>query len=152
MAGRLLQGIRVLDLTRVVAGPFATAVLADLGADVVKIERPGTGDDYRYGPSRKGETSLSFQNTNRGKRSVTLDLTRTEGRELLLRLCERADALVENFRAGWLAKQGLGPEALQARNPGLVVASLSGFGATGPRAGEGSYDIVAQAADRKSVV
>jgi len=145
MSARPLEGIRVLDLTRVLAGPFATAILADLGAEVLKVERPGTGDDYRYGPSPKGQTSLSFENTNRGKRSITLDVRRPEGRELLLRLAERADALVENFRAGWLARQGLGPEVLQARNPRLVVASLSGFGASGPRAGEPSYDIVAQA-------
>lgn len=113
---------------------------------MIKVERPGPGDDYRYGPSRKGETSLSFQNTNRGKRSITLDVGAPAGRELLLRLAERADALVENFRAGWMASRGLGPDALRARNPRLVVASLSGFGATGPRAGEPSYDIVAQAA------
>ncbi|MCP3986373.1 MAG: CoA transferase [bacterium] len=142
----LLGGIRILDLTRVVAGPFATALLADLGAEVIKVERPGTGDDYRYGPSPKGETSLSFQNTNRGKRSITLDIRQPEGREVLLRLAENADALVENFRAGFLDKHGLGAPVLQARNPRLVVASLSGFGQTGPRAGEGSYDIVAQAA------
>jgi CoA:oxalate CoA-transferase len=145
MAGRVLEGVRVLDLSRVVAGPFATAVLADLGADVIKVERPGTGDDYRYGPSKKGQTSLSFQNTNRGKRSITLEIGKPAGRELLLRLAERADALVENFRAGWLAGQGLGVDVLQTRNPRLVVASLSGFGATGPRAGLASYDIVAQA-------
>jgi CoA:oxalate CoA-transferase len=146
MPGRVLDGIRVLDLTRVVAGPFATAVLADLGADVIKVERPRSGDDYRHGPSREGQTSLSFQNTNRGKRSVTLDLRRPEGRALLLRLVERADALVENFRGGWLAAQGLGPEVVQARNPRCLVASLSGFGQTGPWAGRASYDIVAQAA------
>ena len=145
MAGRLLEDIRILDLTRVVAGPFATAVLADLGADVIKVERPGTGDDYRYGPSQKGQTSLSFQNTNRGKRSITLDLRDAEGRELFLRLCERADAVVENFRAGYLERIGLGADVLHAHNPRLVVASLSGFGATGPRAGQASYDIVAQA-------
>jgi CoA:oxalate CoA-transferase len=145
VAGRALSGVRILDLTRVVAGPFATAVLADLGAEVIKIERPGTGDDYRYGPSRKGETSLSFQNTNRGKRSITLDVSKPEGRALLLRLAARADALVENFRSGWLEAQGLGADVLQAHNPRLVVASLSGFGATGPRAGLASYDIVAQA-------
>jgi len=144
-ASRPLAGLRILDLTRVVAGPFATAIFADLGADVIKIERPGTGDDYRYGPSPPGQTSLSFQNNNRGKRSITLDVRAPEGRELLLRLVERADALVENFRAGYLASCGLGAEVLQARNPRLVVASLSGFGQTGPRAGEGSYDIVAQA-------
>jgi crotonobetainyl-CoA:carnitine CoA-transferase CaiB-like acyl-CoA transferase len=145
VAGRLLEDIRILDLTRVVAGPFATAVLADLGADVIKVERPGTGDDYRYGPSQKGQTSLSFQNTNRGKRSITLDLRDAEGRELFLRLCERADAVVENFRAGYLERIGLGADVLHARNPRMVVASLSGFGATGPRAGQASYDIVAQA-------
>jgi CoA:oxalate CoA-transferase len=146
MAGRVLDGIRVLDLTRIVAGPFATAVLADLGADVVKVERPGTGDDYRYGPSKPGQTSLSFQNTNRGKRSITLDVGKPAGRDLFLRLAERADAVTENFRAGWLARQGLDAASLHARNPRLVLASLSGFGATGPRAGEASYDIVAQAA------
>jgi crotonobetainyl-CoA:carnitine CoA-transferase CaiB-like acyl-CoA transferase len=146
MSGRVLDGVRILDLTRVVAGPFATAVLADLGAEVIKVERPRTGDDYRYGPSKPGETSLSFQNTNRGKRSLTLDLHRDEGRALLLRLVERADAVVENFRAGWLASQGLAPEVIQARNPRCVVASLSGFGQTGPLAGRASYDIVAQAA------
>lgn len=146
MAGRVLEGLRILDLTRVVAGPFATAILADLGADVVKVERPGTGDDYRYGPSPPGETSLSFQNTNRGKRSITLDVRTQRGRDLFLRLVERADAVVENFRSGFLASCGLGAEVIQARNPRCVVASLSGFGHTGPRSGEASYDIIAQAA------
>jgi len=145
VAGRVLEGIRVLDLSRVVAGPFATAILADLGADVIKIERPRTGDDYRYGPSKEGHTSLAFENTNRGKRSITLDVGTPEGREIFLRLAERADAVVENFRSGWMEAQGLGPAALRARNPRLVVTALSGFGATGPRAGQASYDIVAQA-------
>ena len=145
MSARVLEGIRVLDLTRVVAGPFATAILADLGADVIKVERPRTGDDYRYGPSKEGHTSLAFENTNRGKRSITLDVGHPKGREIFLRLVERADAVAENFRAGWMASKGLGPEVLQARNPRLVVAALSGFGATGPRAGQVSYDIVAQA-------
>ena len=146
MSGRLLDDIRILDLTRVVAGPFATAALADLGADVIKVERPETGDDYRYGPSPKGETSLSFQNSNRGKRSITLDLRHEAGRELLLRLVERVDVVVENFRSGFMKSQGLGADVIQARNPRCVVASLSGFGHTGPRAGQASYDIVAQAA------
>jgi formyl-CoA transferase len=145
MSGRVLEGLRILDLSRVVAGPFATAVLADLGAEVVKVERPRTGDDYRHGPSPPGETSLSFQNTNRGKRSITLDLRQDAGRDLFLRLVERADAVVENFRAGWLASRGLGAEVIQARNPRCVVASLSGFGQTGPAAGRASYDIIAQA-------
>ena len=146
MAGRVLEGLSILDLTRVVAGPFATSILADLGADVVKVERPGTGDDYRYGPSKPGETSLSFQNVNRGKRSITLDLRKPEGREIFLQLVGKADAVVENFRSGWMESQGLSPAVLQACNPNLVVASLSGFGASGPRAGDASYDIVAQAA------
>jgi len=145
MSGRVLDGIRILDLTRIVAGPFATAVLADLGADVIKVERPTTGDDYRYGPSPPGETSLSFQNTNRGKRSITLDLRVPAGQALFLKLVKRADAVVENFRSGWLSGLGLGAEVIQAANPRCVVASLSGFGATGPRAGQASYDIVAQA-------
>lgn len=145
MSGRVLDGVRVLDLTRVVAGPFATAAFADLGADVIKVERPGTGDDYRYGPSTKGQTSLSFQNTNRGKRSITLDLRHDEGRELFLKLVEGADVVVENFRSGYLARIGLASSVIQARNPRCVVASLSGFGHTGPYAGRGSYDIVAQA-------
>jgi crotonobetainyl-CoA:carnitine CoA-transferase CaiB-like acyl-CoA transferase len=145
LSTRPLEGFRVLDLTRVVAGPFATAMLADLGAEIVKIERPRTGDDYRYGPSKKGETSLSFQNNNRGKRSITLDVRNDRGRDLFMRLVDTADVVVENFRAGWMAKQGLGPEAIQARNPRCVVASLSGFGQTGPLAGRASYDIVAQA-------
>ena len=145
MAGRVLEGIRILDLTRVVAGPFATAVLADLGADVIKVERPGTGDDYRYGPSPKGQTSLSFQNTNRGKRSITLDVRKRRGRSLFLRLVDGSDAVVENFRSGFLRSQGLAADVIQARNRRCVVASLSGFGHTGPRAGQASYDIVAQA-------
>jgi crotonobetainyl-CoA:carnitine CoA-transferase CaiB-like acyl-CoA transferase len=109
------------------------------------VERPGTGDDYRYGPSPKGQTSLSFQNINRGKRSITLDLRKRRGRSLFLRLVDRVDAVVENFRSGFLDSQGLGAEVIQARNPRCVVASLSGFGHTGPRAGQASYDIVAQA-------
>jgi formyl-CoA transferase len=145
VGGRVLEGIRVLDLSRVVAGPFATAILADLGADVIKIERPRTGDDYRHGPSKEGHTSLAFENTNRGKRSITLDVGTPTGRDIFLRLAERADAVVDNFRSGWMAAHGLGADVLRARNPRLVVAALSGFGATGPRAGQVSYDIVAQA-------
>ncbi len=145
MSGRVLSGIRILDLTRVVAGPFATAILADLGAEVIKIERPRVGDDFRYGPSEEGETSLSFQNTNRGKRSITLDVREPEGRELFLKLVEQADVVVENFRAGWIDARGIGPADIQARNPRCLVASLSGFGRTGWRAGHASYDIVAQA-------
>lgn len=145
MSGRVLEGIRVLDLSRVVAGPFATAILADLGAEVIKIERPRTGDDYRHGPAPEGQTSLAFENINRGKRSITLDVGTPEGCDVFLRLVERADAVVENFRSGWMDAHGLGADVLRRRNPRLVVAALSGFGATGPRAGQASYDIVAQA-------
>jgi len=84
VSGRVLEGLRILDLTRVVAGPFATAMLADLGADVIKVERPRTGDDYRYGPAPEGHTSLAFENVNRGKRSITLDVGHPEGREIFL--------------------------------------------------------------------
>src|SRR3954449_13003745 len=111
MADRVLDGIRVLDLTRVVAGPFATAMLADLGADVIKIERPRTGDDYRYGPSKEGQTSLAFENTNRGKRSITLDVGSPEGRDVFLRLVDRADVVFDNFRPPRMASKGPGADA-----------------------------------------
>ncbi len=145
MSRRILEGLRILDLTRVVAGPFATALLADLGAEVIKVERPRTGDDYRHGPAPEGETSLSFQNMNRGKRSITLDLRKPEGVRILLRLVRRADALVENFRAGVMENWGLGPERIQEENPRCLFASLSGFGRVGPRSGEAGYDIISQA-------
>ena len=139
-----LAGLRVLDLTRVLAGPFATAILADLGAEVVKLEPP-TGDDYRaIGPFRDGESAL-FALTNRGKRSVVVDLKAPEGQALARRMAAGCDVVVENFRPGVAARLGLGAEALRAENPGLVVCSISGFGQSGPSAELPAYDIVVQA-------
>ena len=139
-----LAGLRVLALTPVLAGPFATAILADLGAEVVKLEPP-TGDDYRaIGPFRDGESAL-FALTNRGKRSVVVDLKAPEGQALARRMAAGCDVVVENFRPGVAARLGLGAEALRAENPGLVVCSISGFGQSGPDTALPAYDIIVQA-------
>lgn len=141
---RPLDGIRVLDFTRVLAGPYATALMADLGADVIKIEAPG-GDDYRYvGPFRDRESAL-FQTVNRGKRSIVLDLRSADDLAVAQNLAGRADVVVENFRPGVMEKLGLDAAALQAANPGLVYASVSGFGQSGPHAARPAYDIIVQA-------
>jgi crotonobetainyl-CoA:carnitine CoA-transferase CaiB-like acyl-CoA transferase len=140
-----LAGIRVLDLTRVVAGPYATGLLADFGARVVKLEPPGRGDECRGLPDQVRGLSLTFSDLNRSKESVTLDLRTEKGREVLLALLPHFDVLVENFRAGTLDVWGLTWERLAAAHPRLVYASLSGFGAIGPKAGRASYDLVAQA-------
>jgi CoA:oxalate CoA-transferase len=141
-----LSGLLVVDLTRVLAGPFATMMLADVGARVIKVERPGRGDDSRaYGPFRSGR-SLYFDRVNRGKESVALDLADPADRDVLLALADRADVLVENFRPGVMARLGLGYPELSARNPRLVYASISGFGQTGPWRERPAYDTVVQAA------
>lgn len=141
-----LAGLLVVDLTRVLAGPFATMLLADLGARVVKVERPGRGDDSRaYGPFLAGR-SLYFDRVNRGKESVALDLADPADRDVLLALTDRADVLVENFRPGVMARLRLGYPELAARNPRLVYASISGFGQTGPWRERPAYDTVVQAA------
>jgi CoA:oxalate CoA-transferase len=138
-------GILVADLTRVLAGPFCTMTLADLGARVIKIERPGCGDDARgFGPFQDG-TSLYFSFVNRGKESIALDLKQPADRELFLHIVRRADLLVENYRPGTMEKLGLGWEQLSAVNPRLVYASVSGFGASGPLSREPAYDTVVQA-------
>lgn len=139
-----LAGLRILDLTRVLAGPFATAILADLGAQVIKLEPP-QGDDYRHiGPFKAGESAL-FTLTNRGKASVVIDLKAPEGQALARDLAASCDVVVENFRPGVAARLGLGPEALRAAHPGLVYCSISGFGQHGPASGLPAYDLVAQA-------
>ncbi|HUZ40856.1 MAG TPA: CoA transferase [Acidimicrobiales bacterium] len=141
-----LAGVRVLDLTRVLAGPFCTAMLADLGAEVIKIESPHTGDDARnLGPFRDGE-SVYFSILNRGKKSVTLNLKRSEAQAVLLDLAQRADVVIENFRPGVADRLGIGHEAVMARNPRLVYASISGFGQSGPMSQLPAYDLVIQAA------
>ncbi len=139
-----LAGTLVVDLTRVLAGPFCTMVLADLGARVVKVEPPGRGDDARHiGPFVAGRSAY-FVSLNRGKESIALDLKDEGDRGVFERLLSRADVLVENYRPGVMARLGYGWEALHARFPRLVVASVSGFGQTGPLAERPAYDIVVQ--------
>jgi formyl-CoA transferase len=139
-----LSGLRILDLTRVLAGPFSTMMLADMGAEVIKIEQPGKGDDTRhFAPFVNGESAY-YMNLNRGKKGVTLDL-KGPGRELFLELAKTADVVVENFRPGTMDKLGLGYEVLKEINPRLVYAAVSGFGDHGPYRMRPGYDIIAQA-------
>jgi CoA:oxalate CoA-transferase len=139
-----LAGIKVLDLSRVLAGPYCTALLADLGAEVIKLEPPA-GDDYRHiGPFKDGESAL-FTLNNRGKKSVVLDLKKPADLELAQALAARVDVVVENFRPGVAARLGLGAEALRKANPGLVYCSISGFGQEGPFKDLPAYDLVVQA-------
>jgi crotonobetainyl-CoA:carnitine CoA-transferase CaiB-like acyl-CoA transferase len=140
-----LQGITVLDLTRVLSGPYCTMLLADLGARVIKIEQPRKGDDTRgWGPPFQSGESAYFMSINRNKESVTLDFKQPEGRGALDRLIARADVLVENFRPGTLTKLGLDYASLQSTHPRLIYCSISGFGHTGPRRREAGYDAVMQ--------
>ncbi len=139
-----LKGIKVLDLTRVLAGPFCTMMLADLGADVTKVERPGTGDDSRaFGPHINGESAY-FMSINRGKKSLTLDLKSDKGKEIFLKLVDQADVLVENFKPGVMAKLGLDYAALKQHNPRLIYCASSGFGQTGPYSSRPAYDLIIQ--------
>jgi formyl-CoA transferase len=144
-----LENIRVLDLSRVLAGPWCTQLLADLGADVVKIERPGAGDDTRqWGPPWHGEgdarVAAYFLACNRGKRSAAIDLATAQGAEQARRLADRSDVVIENFKVGVLARYGLDAATLRARNPRLVYASITGFGQDGPRAAQAGYDFMIQ--------
>jgi crotonobetainyl-CoA:carnitine CoA-transferase CaiB-like acyl-CoA transferase len=140
-----LSGIRVVDLSRVLAGPYATMVLADLGADVVKVEHPRGGDETRsWGPPYAGGEAAYFLSVNRSKRSVALDLKAPEGRELALELCARADVVIENFRPGGAARLGLDYEAVRARRPDVVYCTISGFGRREP-SGRPGYDFIVQA-------
>jgi formyl-CoA transferase len=138
-----LQGIRVLDVTQVMAGPFCTMLLGDLGADVVKVEPP-EGDSIRATAGSRGGESPAFWGINRNKRGIVLDLKHPRGPEVFRRLADRADVLVENYRPGALDALGLGYEELSRTHPGLIYASISGFGRTGPYAGQGGFDLVAQ--------
>ena len=141
----LLEGVRILDLTRVLAGPYASMVLADLGAEVIKVELPSSGDESRgFGPFQNGESAY-FTSVNRGKKSVTIDLRQERGRDLALGLAETCDVLAENFRPGSMDRFGLGYETVHAKYPQLVYASISGFGQTGPYAQRPAYDVLIQA-------
>jgi crotonobetainyl-CoA:carnitine CoA-transferase CaiB-like acyl-CoA transferase len=147
VAESALAGIRVLDLTQVMAGPFCTMVLADLGADVIKVEVPGTGDQTRrsWGRPGPGGDSAGFYALNRNKRSVELDLRSRDGLDAFLRLVDTADVVVESFRPGVAERLGIGYPALSARKPELVYASISGFGQSGPYSQRPGYDLIAQA-------
>ncbi len=145
MAGPL-SDIRVLDMSRILAGPWAGQLLGDYGADVVKVERPGAGDDTRHwGPPWLGGESAYFLSTNRNKRSITVDLAQREGQELVRDLVASADVLLENFRVGTMARYRLGPDDLQDVNPQLIYCSISAYGQTGSRSSEPGYDAMIQA-------
>ncbi len=147
-----LGHLRVLDLSRVLAGPWASQVMADLGAEVIKVERPGSGDDTRgWGPpylrdqsGRETSESAYFLSANRGKKSVTIDIARPEGQALVRRLAAASDVLLENFKVGTMARLGLGWEDLSRLNPRLVYCSISGFGQTGPYRHRAGYDFLIQ--------
>jgi crotonobetainyl-CoA:carnitine CoA-transferase CaiB-like acyl-CoA transferase len=140
-----LAGILVCDLTRVLSGPYCTQMLSDLGARVIKVERPGTGDDTRaWGPPWVGGTAAYFMSANRNKESIAVDLKHPDGLAVVRRLAARADVLVENFRPGTADELGLGYETLRRENPRLIYASISGFGQTGPYRERPGYDAIAQ--------
>jgi len=139
-----LAGIRVLDLTRVLAGPFCTMMLGDMGAEVIKVEEPDKGDDTRRWPPFVGGEATYFMSVNRGKKSVTLNLKSAEGLAVLRKLAAKSDVLVENFRTGTMDRLGLGYAALSRSNRRLVYCSISGFGESGPEAHRGGYDLIVQ--------
>ena len=147
-----LSGLRVFDLTRILAGPSCTQILGDLGADVIKVEMPGKGDDTRgfappylkNGDGQDTDQSACFTCANRNKRSITLDLTKPEGVDIAKRMIAKSDVLAENFKTGGLAKYGLGYDQLKDDNPGLVYCSVTGFGHTGPYANRPGYDVLIQ--------
>jgi crotonobetainyl-CoA:carnitine CoA-transferase CaiB-like acyl-CoA transferase len=140
-----LAGVRVLDASRVLAGPFCGQLLGDLGADVIKVERPGTGDETRgWGPPFHGDLSAYFLSCNRNKKGLALDLAKPEGLELFYALAKKSDILLENFRSASADKLGVSPEKLHEQNPRLIVCSISGFGRTGPMSDEPGYDFAIQ--------
>ena len=146
-----LEGIRVIDLSRILAGPFCAMLMADLGADVIKVEAPGTGDPARgngpFLPGPNGEEnaySTYFMSINRGKRSIAIDLAKPDGKALLLDLVRDADVLLENFRPGAMERLGLSYEVVKAVNPRIIMASVSGFGQTGPYASRPALDVIVQ--------
>jgi len=143
-ANRPLAGIRVLDLTRVLAGPFCSMLLGDMGAEVIKVEEPGRGDDTRHWPPFAGGEATYFMSVNRNKQSLTLNLKAPAGREILRRLVAGSDVLLENFRPGTMERLGLGYRALSRINRRLVYCSISGFGESGPEAGRPGYDLIVQ--------
>ncbi len=144
MAGPL-EGINVLEMTNFISGPYAAMLLADLGAEVIKVEMPGTGDPFRQWSEREQEVRPQFAAYNRGKKSITVNIQTEKGREVFRRLAQRADVLLENFRPGTMERLGLGYEALRETNPRLVYCSITGMGSTGPYRHRPTYDAIAQA-------
>ena len=140
-----LDGIRVLDLTRVLAGPFCSMILADMGAEVIKIEEPGKGDDTRSWPPFVGGEATYFLSVNRNKKSVTLNLKAPAARKIFTNLVKKSDVVLENFRPGTMEKLGIGYATLSKLNPKLIYCAVSGFGESGPDAGRAGYDLVVQA-------
>ncbi|MDP6475219.1 MAG: CoA transferase [Alphaproteobacteria bacterium] len=145
-SGGPLQGYRIIDLTTMISGPFATMILADQGADVIKVEAPGRGDHVRRGVHRSGGLAANFLNNNRNKRSIAVNLKHPEGRDILLRLAANADVFVQNFRPGVVERLGVGEADIRAVRPDIVYVSLSGFGENGPYAAKPTYDPIIQAA------
>jgi len=142
---RPLEGLRVVDLTRVLSGPYCTMQLGDMGAEVIKVEAPGKGDDTRaFAPPYQGDQAAYFLSINRNKKSITLDMKSKAGKEVLWRLIDASDILVENFRPGAMARLGFGYEAVRKRKPAMVYASISGFGQTGPQKDRPGYDVIVQ--------
>jgi crotonobetainyl-CoA:carnitine CoA-transferase CaiB-like acyl-CoA transferase len=142
----LLEGIRVLDLSRIIAGPFCSQILGDMGAEVIKVEQPGAGDDSRtWGPPFKEGESVYFFCINRNKKSITVDMKDSRGKAIIRELAKRSDVLLENFKPGTLEKLGLSWDVLRRDNPRLIFCSISGFGRTGPSAERGGYDVIVQA-------
>jgi crotonobetainyl-CoA:carnitine CoA-transferase CaiB-like acyl-CoA transferase len=142
---RPLATIRVLDLTRVLSGPYCTMLLGDLGAEVIKVERPGEGDDTRaFAPPFQGDQAAYFLSINRNKKSITLDMKSERGKEILWRLVDLSDVLVENFRPGAMERLGFGYEAVRARRPAMIYCSISGFGDSGPQKDRAGYDVIVQ--------
>jgi len=140
-----LDGIRVLDLSRVLAGPYCTMVLGDLGADVIKVEQPGKGDDTRaWGPPWAGGEAAYYLAVNRNKRSITLDIKSEQGKQIIRDLARESDIVVENFKRGTFERLGIGYDDLRKDNPGLIWANVSGYGPTGPLADKPGYDFIAQ--------
>ena len=139
-----LAGIRVLDLTRVLAGPFCSMSLGDMGAEVIKIEEPGKGDDTRGWPPFAGGEATYFLSVNRNKKSLTLNMKATEGQEILRKLVARSDVMLENFRPGTMERLGFGYDSLRRLNPRLIYCSISGFGESGPEASRPGYDLIVQ--------
>ena len=142
---RPLEGIRILDLTRVLSGPHCTMLLGDLGAEVIKVERPREGDDTRaFAPPFQGDQAAYFLSINRNKKSITLDMKSERCKEVLWRLVDVSDVLVENFRPAAMERLGFGYEAVRARRPSMIYCSISGFGDTGPQKDRAGYDVIVQ--------